>query len=175
MKLFYRIPNFLLLIAVISACNGSRSPEEEKPTMQNKMLVGTWRFISLVGRSSKGEVYYPYGENLFGRLMYDAKGHMSVLLMRPDRPKFASGDMMKGTPDEIKAAFEGFDAYCGTYEVDAEKGTVTHHVQGSKFPNWVGTDQVRFFEVSGDQLRITAPPILAGDVRWEFEAVLTAL
>jgi hypothetical protein len=107
--------------------------------------------------------------------MYDAKGNISALLMNPDHPLFVSGDMKKGTPEEIKAAYEGFDAYCGTYTIDMEKGTVTHHVFGSKFPNWVGTDQVRFFKISGDTLRITAPPILAGSVQWYLEAVLVKI
>lgn len=150
------------------------SKQEKKKNPSNR-LVGTWKFISLVGKSSEGGVYHPYGENLFGMLMYDPGGFMSVLLMNPDRPKFASGDMMKGTPDEIKSAFEGFDAYCGTYVLDEEKNTVTHNLQVSKFPNWVGTSQVRFYEISGDKLRITAPPILAGGVQWKFEAVAVRL
>lgn len=155
--------------------DGSRIIDGKKTPIQSIQLVGTWQFISLVGKSSEGEVYHPYGKNLFGMLMYDSKGYMSMLLMNPDRPKFASGDMMKGTLEEIKAAFEGFDAYCGTYIIDAEKSQVTHNLQGSKFPNWVGTAQVRFFEISGDTLRITAPPILAGGVQWSFEAVLVRL
>ena len=97
---------------------------------------------------------------------------MSALLMHPDRPKFATGDMMQGTPEELKAAFEGFDAYCGTYTIDEVNGAVIHHVQGAKFPNWVGSDQVRFFIFSGDTLRITAPPILAGGEEWLFEVML---
>jgi len=59
--------------------------------------------------------------------------------------------------------------------LETQKGTVTHHVLGSKFPNWVGTDQVRLFKISGDTLRITAPPILAESVQWDFEAVLVKL
>ncbi len=163
---------FMLFCVIFIACKGSGVSENEKATHLTDELEGTWRFIFLSGTSAKGDVFYPYGENLFGRLMYDAIGNMSVLLMHPDRPKFASDDMMKGTSEEIKAAFEGFDAYCGTYEVDAEKGAVTHHIQGSKFPNWLGTDQVRFFKISGDTLRLTAPPIMAGGVQWELKAVL---
>jgi hypothetical protein len=155
--------------------SSTRIAEDEKGPSPTNQLEGTWKFISLVGKSSKGEVYHPYGENLFGLLMYDAKGYMSVLLMNPNRPKFVSGDMMKGTPDEIRAAFVGFDAYCGTYIIDAEKSKVTHNLQGSKFPNWVGTEQVRFFKISGDTMRLTAPPILAGGVHWNFEAVLARL
>lgn len=81
--------------------------------MPSNQLVGTWKFITLVGRSSEGELYHPYGENLFGILMYDSKGYMSVLLMNPDRPKFVSGDMMKGTPKEIKNNPQVIAAYLG--------------------------------------------------------------
>jgi hypothetical protein len=104
-----------------------------------------------------------------------AGGYISALLMDPDRPAFASGDMMNGTPAELEAAFEGFDAYCGTYTLDEPNSTVTHHLQGAKFPNRVGTDQVRFYKLSGDTLRITAPPILAYGVERIFEAVLVRL
>ena len=171
---------FMMIIFTVGSVqtitvDGSRIFESEKAPTQSNQLVGTWKFISLVGKSVEGEVYHQYGENLFGMLMYDSRGYMSVLLMNPDRPKFASGDMMKGTPEELKAAFEGFDAYCGTYSIDEENNTVTHKIHGSKFPNWVGTDQVRYFEISGDTLRITAPPILAGGVQWNFKAVLARL
>jgi len=167
----------VLLGLVLSLCILSTlaQGEAEQTSSLSSQLEGTWKFVSSIGRNNKGEVYHPYGENLFGMLMYDVKGYISVLLMNPERPKFASGDMMKGTSDEIKAAFVGFDAYCGTYIIDTEKSKVTHKLQGSKFPNWVGTEQVRFFKISGDTLRITAPPILAGGVQWNFEAVLVRL
>jgi len=63
---------------------------------------------------------------------------------------------------EIKSAFEGFVGYYGAYEVDEEQGTVTHHLEGSSFPNWVGTDQRRFFEFSGSRLTLSTPPIAFG-------------
>jgi len=130
--------------------------------MQNDQFVGAWKLVSCEARSSNGEVVYLYGRDPFGILTYDSSGNMSVLLMRRDRPRFASGELLSGTPEEIKAAFEGFNAYCGTYDVNEEKRKVTHHVEGSSFPNWVGTDQVRFFEFSGDQLLLTTPPITRG-------------
>jgi dipeptidyl aminopeptidase/acylaminoacyl peptidase len=57
------------------------------------LLIGTWKFISLVGKNSEGEIFHPYGKDLYGRLMYDPNGNMSVFLMRPDRPKFAADDI----------------------------------------------------------------------------------
>jgi hypothetical protein len=133
--------------------------------------MGTWRLVSLEARNSNGEVIYPYGRDAFGMLMYDLGGYMSVLLMHRDRPKFASDDLLRGTPEEIRTAFEGCDAYCGTYEVNEEKGIITHHVEGSRFPNWVDTDQIRYFEFSGNQLILNSPPLQLGGEQWTVRGV----
>ena len=68
----------------------------------------------------------------------------------------------KGAPEEIKAAFEGYGAYFGTYEIHEAEGFVIHHVEGSLFPNNVGTEQKRFFEFSGDKLILKPPPRQVG-------------
>jgi len=127
-------------------------------------FVGTWKLVSFEMRRSDGQTVYPFTKNIVGVLNYDAGGNMSAQLMRPDRPAFAANDHMKGTSEEIKAAFEGYISYFGTYEVNKEKGTVTHHVKGSLLPNWVGSDQVRFFELSGNRLTLRTPPIQAGGI-----------
>lgn len=142
--------------------------------MDKEKLIGTWKFKSMKVETEKGEVIYPYGENLFGMLIYTPSGHMSVLLMNPNRSKFASDDPLGGTREEIKDAYENFDAYCGTYSVDIEKGTVTHHIEGSKFPNWVGTDQVRNYQFFGDKLLLKATLFIKGE-EWNFEGVLKHL
>jgi hypothetical protein len=135
------------------------------------LFIGTWKFISLVGKNSEGEILHPYGKDLYGRLMYDSNGNMSVFLMRPDRPKFAAGDIYKGTPEEIKFAYENFDAYCGTYKIDKDNGTVTHHIEGSRFPNWEGSDQTRYYRFSNDTLSLSAKIKLKGK-DWKLNAVL---
>ena len=83
-----------------------------------------------------------------------------MVLARPDRPLFVSGDSGRGTPEEIKAAFEGFCAYCGTYEIDEKLGMVTHHVDSHSFPNWVGTDQQRLFGLDGRRLTLRTARLL---------------
>ena len=123
-----------------------------------EQFIGTWRLISSEFRRSNGEVTYPMGINVAGMLMYDADGHMSAQIMRVDRNVFSMGDQFKGTPEEIKSAYEGYVAYFGAYEVNEEKSTITHHVEGSSFPNWVGTDQRRFFKFQGNRLTVSTPP-----------------
>ncbi len=127
--------------------------------MAHEQVVGAWRLVACTARSQDGDVIYPYGQQPRGRLMYDVTGQMSVHLMRADRPAFASSVRSESTPDETKGAFDGFDAYFGTYELREAEGVVIHHVEGSLFPNWTGTDQTRFFTIAGDQLILSTPPI----------------
>src|SRR5262245_36268608 len=64
---------------------------------------------------------------------------MAVQLMRTDRPAFASGDAFQSTPEEIKAGYEGYTTYFGSYIVDEVARTVTRHVQGHTCPNYSGS------------------------------------
>lgn len=142
--------------------------------MKGSKLIGAWRFVSIEVQTAGNKTVYPYGEKPFGMLIYTPTGHMSVLLMNPDRVRFALDDPLSGTDEEVLEAYRTFDAYCGTYTVDAEKGIVTHHLQGSKFPNWVGSDQVRQFRFSGNNLMIDAD-MLVQDENWHFRGVLERL
>jgi hypothetical protein len=131
--------------------------------MNSNELTGTWKFISLEIKTASGKTVHPFGENPFGLLIYTANGYMSYLCMDPARPKFKSDNLLGGTMEEISEAFKSFDAYSGTYTVDAEKGVVTHHVLGSKFPNWVGSEQVRHFRFSDNHLIIDADILVQGE------------
>ena len=84
---------------------------------------------------------------------------MSVVLMRSDRPTFASNNLIEATPEEVDTAFEGYISYCGSYEVNEQERFVIHRLQLSWFPNLVGTEQKRFFEFAGDRLTLTTPPL----------------
>jgi hypothetical protein len=134
--------------------------------MNRQDILGPWKLISMEATNHEGDVFYPFGETPSGMIMYDSSGYMSYTAMRSGRPKFVSGDLAGGTPEEIKAAFDGFDAYCGTYELNLEGGIITHYVETSKFPNWEGSEQVRFFQVSGTRLRIDTPPIEVRGTEW---------
>jgi len=127
--------------------------------------IGTWRLASLYGKSANEQVTYPYGENPAGMIIYTAEGTMSATLMQSGRVNFASGDAYNATPEELKAAFQSFDAYCGTYELFPEDGKVIHHVEASRLPNWTGSEQVRFYELQGDKLTIRSAPMFAHSLR----------
>ena len=88
--------------------------------------------------------------------MYDGTGHMMVEFEKmPPPSKFASGDDWNPTPEEARAAYAGFVAYFGTYTVDETAHAVTHHVEGSLNPGFLGTDQVRPAALDGDRLTLS--------------------
>lgn len=141
--------------------------------LHREHLIGTWHLRTCELRSTDGQVMHPYDTAPMGMLMYDPAGSMMVLLMRPGRPAFASGDVLNGTAYEIKAAFEGFDAYCGTYTVDEQQSTVTHHITACRFPNWEGSDQLRFVQLAENHLVLTSPPIRARGSEWTVIVIWT--
>ncbi len=118
-------------------------------------IVGTWKIVRYEDRAADGTVSYPYGESPVGYFVYDATGHLSVQIMRTPALKSFPG-MRQGTGDgaSYREAFLAYLAYFGTYTVDATKGIVTHHVEGSLRPDYTGTDQVRPFWIDGDRLII---------------------
>ncbi|TET63408.1 lipocalin-like domain-containing protein [Candidatus Bathyarchaeota archaeon] len=137
----------------------------EKSIRNSATMVGAWKLTSLKIQKANGEVVYPFGKNARGSIIYTDSGRFSAQVMRPDRPKFTSGDQMKGTSEEIKANYEGYVSYYGSYEFDNEYGFIIHHVEGSLFPNWEGQGLKRFFELSGNRLKISTPPTLWGGGR----------
>lgn len=131
----------------------------EQPQWQ---FVGAWRLVSFESRDEAGNVQYPFGQDVEGQLWYDSNGNMSALVAQANVPPFASGDLRGGTDAEVRAAVEGFVGYFGTYSVDLAAGTVTHHVRGASFPNWVGTKQVRYFRAEGQRLVLSSPVSIGG-------------
>lgn len=126
--------------------------------MADNQFVGTWKLVSFEFRDDDGQVIYLYGKDPIGYIMYAEDGYMSVVIMTANRPKFATGNILRGTTEEKADAASTYLSYCGKYEI--LDGKVIHHVEASLFPNWVGVDQERFFEFQGDRLLLSTPPIM---------------
>src|SRR5262245_49993629 len=136
--------------------------------MGSVSVVGTWRLVSSEGRSSEGDVSRPYGDAPVGYLIYGSDGYMSATIMRPDRPHFASGDRARGRAQEGLAASEGCLGYCGTYDVDEDRGVIVHHVAAADFPNSVDTDLVRRFSTENGTLVLETQPVPRAGKTWVF-------
>ena len=113
-------------------------------------LVGAWELVAYEAIAQDGgDVEHPLGDDAAGLLVYTDGGLMTVQLMRRDRTRW--------TRERAPSAV-GYLAYAGRFAVDEAARTVTHHVELSLLPNWIGSPQVRAAELDGDRLRLTAPP-----------------
>jgi hypothetical protein len=74
--------------------------------------------------------------------------------MRPEMTAFASDDPLRATDKEAASAWRNYIGYWGTYTMNVRAGTITHHIEGGWLPNWVGQNQTRAFQLSGDSLSL---------------------
>ena len=146
-----------VLVVLCVAALSAQAPAGKAGAAQR--IIGTWQLVSRTV-SVNGKVLNDpvLGAQPSGRLYYDATGVMSLQMMRQGRTAAI------GTPTEAKdranpRAILGYDSYFGKYSVDERAGTVTHHVDGSLFPEDVGQDWVRPFTLDGDTLtlKFTSP------------------
>lgn len=89
---------------------------------------------------------------------------MSVHLLKPDLPKCGTQDRRKCPDEQARLAFDNYGGYWGRYEVKAPEKVVFHHVDGASAPDWVGTSQKRFVDLTGNRLTIRTPPQQIGGV-----------
>ena len=163
------------MIGRLGVCLFAMALSAEVPAMMEAdKFIGAWRLISAEFRAEDGTIAEsPYGREPQGLLMYDAQGSMSAQLAQKGRRPFAIADRMAGTADEVRAAFETYQAYCGRYKIDEREHVVTHTVIQSLLPNWVGTEQRRQYKFRDGKLILRTPPIaiggkrLTGELVWE--------
>ncbi len=120
-------------------------------------LYGVWHLISIYAENQEGKRNYYFGEDASGRLTYHSEGYVTAFLTRKGRRPLSKG-IAEGTLEEIKEAFDGFEAYSGKFSVDFDAGIVTHHVDLARLPAYEGSDQVRYFKIEDGVLSIYTPP-----------------
>src|SRR5579863_2347575 len=106
-------------------------------------LVGVWRLMSYTDEQEGQEARFPFGPQPEGFLIYTPDGFVSAQLMKPGRSLFQSKDWNGGTAQEYQESGSGYIAYCGRFEVDEEKETVTHIPSVALVPNLIPQRQVR--------------------------------
>jgi hypothetical protein len=137
-----------------------------------QQLIGSYKLMSYVSYDQTGaERKMPY---VHGQISYDAAGRMSAQLMGSDRPQLTGGGRGTPPPDDERqraSAYSSYVAYFGHYDLDVDKGVVTHHVEGSLSPNMVGSAMPRWFEFSPDGstlfLSTKSGDRVTGRLRWD--------
>jgi hypothetical protein len=114
-----------------------------------KRLAGAWEMVSFETIAADG-TRRP-GAYDRGQITYDASGRMSAQLMSSAN----KADAAPQTDEARAAAYRRYLGYYGPFVVDEAKGIVTHIVEGSSNPSWVGSRQVRYYELSEKDAQLT--------------------
>ena len=152
----------VLAIAVLGLALLPASAFSQQKSLKEQ-IVGAWTQVSTKYKFPDGKTTDTFGPNAKGMMMLDAAGHVVFITMRPDLPKFASKDRMKGTPEENKAVVTGSFAYFSTYTVNEAERTYTVHYEGTTFPNFDGIDAKRTITaLTADELKYENPVATIG-------------
>lgn len=138
--------------------------------MENQ-VVGTWRMVSAT-IDQDGERRPVYGERPNSILIFTQDMHFAAVMTNADTPRFASDARGQGTDDENRSAMANSIGFFGTYTVDETGAFSGNRVEGSTFPNWVGSVRSReqlSLTVEGNRMierfqRPTGPKI---EILWE--------
>ena len=117
-------------------------------------FVGTYRLVTTETKDEKGQWVPNPRSNSLGYILYDATGQMAAQIMPRDRKKYAANEP---TPDEARAAIQGYAAYFGTFIVNESEKYVIHRREGQLNPGG-DTDLKRFYEFVGNRLILTPAP-----------------
>ena len=132
-------------------------PVSDAAAQSAKDLVGTWTLVSVDNVRPDGSKVPLFGPSPQGILMFDANGRYSAQVCSTGRPKFASNDRMKGTPEENQAAVHECNPHWGRYSVNTADHVILFQIDHATYTNWEGTEQKRSFTLTSDELKYTVP------------------
>jgi hypothetical protein len=120
------------------------------PASAAQRLEGRWRLIAAEDVRADGSVArYPWGQHPAGSIVVD-RGACYLQIMSTDTPSFSGA---AAPADQMKAALlSSYIAYSGSCSVDEQAGSVMLKVDAAWRPDYVGTEQKRFFRFENGRL-----------------------
>jgi hypothetical protein len=146
------------------------SPAPVAPTAK-PTLEGRWKLRAAEDLRADGTVArHPWGEHPVGSIVVE-RGACYLQIMSTDTPAFAPGTAMP--TDQMKATLlSSYIAYSGPCTVNEGEGSVTLKVDAAWRPDYVGTEQKRFFRFENGVLLFGPAP---GSIRAGSEALTRRL
>jgi Lipocalin-like domain len=120
------------------------------PDSRQQTLEGRWKLRAAEDIRADGSVArYPWGETPVGSIVVEG-GSCYLQIMSSDTPAFTAstpkGEQMKAT------LLSSYIAYSGPCTINEAEGSVTLKVEAAWRPDYVGTEQKRFFRFENGTL-----------------------
>jgi hypothetical protein len=134
-------------------------------------IDGRWKLLAAEDIRADGSVArHPWGRSPVGSIVVE-DGACYVQIMSGDTPSFSTGTEPIG--ERMKAALlSTYIAYSGPCTVDAAAGSVVLKVEAAWRPDYVGTEQKRFFRFENARLIFGPAP---GSIRLGSESLTRRL
>jgi|SRR5215475_2228305 len=145
-------------LSVVTTAMAARTASAQQP---DSALAGAWTIVSITAGEGDKKTE-PYGPDVKGTQVFDAGGRFAVVVTRGDLPKVAANNRQKATAEESEKIVHGSIAYFGSYTTNPTDKTMTLAIEGTTFPNWIGTSQTRSYVITGDEMIITNPGASSG-------------
>lgn len=114
-------------------------------------IQGRWKLVAAEDLRADGSVVrYPWGRHPVGSIVVE-NAACYLQIMSGDTPSFPAGG--RPTTEQMKAMLlSSYIAYSGPCTIDEAEGKVTLKVDAAWRPDYVGTEQVRFFRFDNGRL-----------------------
>jgi hypothetical protein len=148
----------LAVVVALAVLSHAQSTDKKDAGTRSarETLIGAWRLAWMEEPGADGKLRHITDRQ--GMLIYTRDGHMSVQVMYPKSEAAQSNDYVQG----------GYKASFGSYDVNEEAHTVTHHVEGSLTRQLVGKGLPRVYRFSDGRLTLrSARPDEHWSVTWE--------
>jgi hypothetical protein len=138
----------VLVAAMVVAALGS--------PIEAESLAGRWRLLAAEDLGPGGSVArLPWGARPVGSIIVEG-GSCYLQIMSTDVPSFVAD---KPVADQMKAMLlSSYIAYSGPCTVDETEGSVTLKVDAAWRPDYVGTEQKRYFKFENGKLLFGPAP-----------------
>ena len=124
-------------------------PEQPNFGADGPKVLGIWKLVSLeIEVQRTGQIEPPMGEKPTGYAVFTQEGRAFFILTGELREP-ATND------EECAGLLNTLVAYTGTYRVEGDKWITKVEVAWN--PEWVGSEQTRFFKLDGDRLTVLSP------------------
>jgi hypothetical protein len=116
----------------------------------NESLIGTWKLVSCGMEDVETKEQKPvWGDRPRGYLVLTSEGRWIVVQTAEDRKT-------PQTDEDRAAAFRSMLAYSGKYRIEGNEIAIDVDIAWDE--SWIGTKQIRYYRIEGDQLHIEAAP-----------------
>ena len=137
-KVKWQVIVLLMVLALPLGCGQNRSP-----------VQGVWKLVSYeVERQDTGQKEPLMGSHPTGYVIFTPEGRVFFVLTGEGRKP--------GKTDQERAELlNTLVAYAGTYRLEGDQWITKVEVAWN--PEWIGTEQRRFFKIDGKRLQVLTP------------------